>query len=184
MAPLTLVGSRRKPPPLSAPIRLADVDQCDIEHFDSGEPLINDWLRDRARAAEGRTARTYVILAPGYEVVAFYSISAGSLPRTAIKRAHGLPDPLPVIVLGRLGVTLAYRRRGIAKGLIRHAMQRCLATSETTGVFGLIVQPLDSGLRDFYAGLDFVDLRGDTGSRLMPPMFMRIETIREAFAGS
>ena len=117
-------------------------------------------------------------------MAAFYSISAGSLARTAIKRAHGLPDPFPVIVLGRLGVALAYQRRGIAKGLIRHAMQRCLVASETAGVFGLMVQPLDSGLRDFYAGLGFVDLRGDTGARLMPPMFMRIEAIRAAFAGA
>ena len=65
-------------PPLSAPVPLSDDHQ--IESFDSGEPVLEDWLRRRARPNQASGAsRTYVVC-EGKRVVAFYYIALGFDP--------------------------------------------------------------------------------------------------------
>jgi hypothetical protein len=78
----------------------------DVSGFDSGVPDLDEWLRKRALANEDTGAsRTYVVCAGG-RVVGYYALASGGV-------AHGqapgrvrrkMPDPVPVMILGRLAV--------------------------------------------------------------------------------
>ena len=66
----------RPPEPLRA--------EHDSSAFDSGEPALDDWLRQRALANEQSGAsRTYAITA-GSRVVGFYCLAAGSVAKRAV----------------------------------------------------------------------------------------------------
>ena len=79
--------------PLSAPEPLTDDDQ--IDSFDSGEPVLDDWLRRRARANQATGAsRTYVVC-EGKRVVAYHALASGAIaqPRFGeVSEEHAGPD--------------------------------------------------------------------------------------------
>ena len=91
-------------PSLSAPIRLSS--QHDLEPFDCGNPSLNDWLKRQAIKNElGGSSRTYVVCSER-AVVGYYSLAAGAIIRDAAPKTiqRNTPDPIPVMVLGRLAV--------------------------------------------------------------------------------
>src|SRR3712207_9267578 len=67
--------------------------------FRSGVPVLNDWLKHRALKNESRFSRTYVVC-DGNRVVAYFSISAGAVERSAApgKMRRNAPDAIPVSV--------------------------------------------------------------------------------------
>ena len=138
----------------SAPERLTDVH--DIAAFASREPALDDWLRRRALAAEGRTARTYVVCA-GRRVVGFYALANGAVQRAAAppRLRRNAPDPVPVMVLGRLAVDAAWEGRGIGRGMLRDAVLRTLAAAEIAGIGALLVHAISPQAREFYLGAGF-----------------------------
>ena len=80
-------------------------EQHEIGAFDSGVPLLDDWLKRRARANQASGAsRTYVVCEE-QRVVAYYALASGAVD---IENASGrvrrnMPDPVPVAVLGTAG---------------------------------------------------------------------------------
>jgi hypothetical protein len=74
----------------------------------SGEPVLDAWLRQRALKNQGSGAsRTYVFCAgSGREVVGYYRLATGALSFTQApgKVRRNRPDPVPVMVIGRLAV--------------------------------------------------------------------------------
>ena len=140
---------------LSAPVPLAGAH--DVSRFDCGNAVLNDWLRTRAAKSEGRSARCYTVC-EGNTVVGYYALATGaarhdkSTPRAL--RAN-LPDPTPVIVLGRLAVDKAYHGRGIGGGLLKDALSRALAASRIIGARAVIVHAIDDEAVRFYATFGF-----------------------------
>ena len=77
-----------------------------IESFDSGNRQLNDCLKLRALKNESRGAsRTYVVCADG-TVIAYYCLANGAVAQIAAtgRVRRNMPDPIPVIVIGRLAV--------------------------------------------------------------------------------
>ncbi|MFM7608014.1 MAG: GNAT family N-acetyltransferase, partial [Alphaproteobacteria bacterium] len=74
-------------PPLLAPTPLSAAH--DVSGFSNGvHPSLDAWLRERARASEGLSARNYVVCpaeAPA-RVVGYFSIA------TALEQRHALPS--------------------------------------------------------------------------------------------
>ena len=148
------------------------------DDFDSGKPPLDDWLRAHALENEGKASRTYVVTFKGAaSVVAFYTLAAGSVVRTEIpnKHRHGLPNPVPVMVLGRLAVDKRHHARGLGKALLREAVQRTLTVSREAGVRALIIHALDDEAVTFYAQFGFQQF--PAGSRTM---MLMIETMAAA----
>lgn len=152
-----------------------------LEAFESGNHALDDWLKRRALKHEGRASRTYVVCkATGKDagaVVAYYTLSAGAVrledsPRWA---KRNMPNPLPVIILGRLAVDRTDVGKGLAKGMMKDAMQRALEASQTIGARALIVHAADDALISFYTQFGFQAF--PTGSRTL---FLPIETISAA----
>jgi GNAT superfamily N-acetyltransferase len=115
------------------------------------EPL-RQWLQKRAlsNALSGAT-RTYVVCQKR-QVIGYYALAAGSLSiATAPSRMRrNMPDPLPVIVLGRLAVHDDWNGRGIGSGLLKDAVLRSLQAAELIGACALLCHAIDDDAKAFY----------------------------------
>lgn len=127
-------------------------DEHDLSQFCSGEPALDEWLRRRAlRNEEAGACRTYVVCA-GTRVVAFYSLATGAIAQTQAtgRVRRNMPDPVPVVVLGRLAVDQEWQGRGVARGLLRDATLRTLQASQAVGVRAIVVHAKSEDARRFY----------------------------------
>lgn len=131
----------------------------DVSEFDSGEPAFDDWLRRRALHNEASGAsRTYVVCA-GRKVVGYYALSTGAIAHThAPERIRrNMPDPIPVIVLGRLAVDKSFHGKGVGSGLLRDAVLRTLQAAEIAGVRAMLVHPISEATKRFYERYGFIE---------------------------
>ena len=93
----------------SAPAPLAA--KHDLEAFACGEPSLDAWLKRHARKNEASGAsRTYVV-GIGNAVVGSYCLAVGAIDRDHAPKPiqRTMPDPIPVMVLGRLAVDRRYQ---------------------------------------------------------------------------
>ena len=137
------------PAPLTAAHHVAD--------FDCGEAALDHWLKHRALRNEGRGAsRTYVLCAD-QQVVAYYCLATGSIASELApgRIRRNMPDPIPVMVLGRLAVNLSWQRHGLGKALLRDAILRTIQVSEVVGVKALLVHALSDQAVGFYEAHGF-----------------------------
>lgn len=135
---------------LTPPERLSE--RHDLSAFRSREPDLDDWLRRRAHRNESADAsRTYVVSAEG-RVIAFYSLATGAVARGDATRKAGrnMPDPIPVVILGRLAVDQGWEGRGVGRALVRDAVLRTLRAAEVVGVRAILVHAKSQGAKDFY----------------------------------
>ncbi|MEZ4557406.1 MAG: GNAT family N-acetyltransferase [Caldilineaceae bacterium] len=119
---------------LTAPALLDE--QHDLMPFSCGEAELDDWLKRRARANQSSGAsRTYVLAAQD-RVIAYYALAGGAvIAREAPGRVRrNMPDPIPVIVLGRLAVDRAWQGQGLGTAMLRDAVLRTLQAAEIIGV--------------------------------------------------
>ena len=151
---------------------------CDVSGFSCGEPSLDDWLKETALRAEGRSARTYVVRS-GDRVVAYYCLATGSVERARLPRKirHGNPNTTPVFVLGRLAVDSGFQGRGLGHDLMSHCFRQSHRAAELVGCRGLVLHPLNDGLVRFYRDLGFQDLHGEPRA-----MFIALETIAAGLA--
>ena len=130
----------------------------DTASFDCGVPVLNDWLRRRALVNHlSGASRTYVA-AEGNRIAGFYCLSAGAIEHASApgKIRRNMPEPIPVIVMGRLAVDLAYQHKGMGPALLQHAMERAQQTAETIGIRALLVHAKDERAAALYAKFGFV----------------------------
>ena len=75
-----------------------------LANFDSGEFSLNEWLKKRAFKNHAVGASRCFVVCAGVDVIGYYSLSAGAISHEAAPKAmrRNMPDPLPVLLLGRL----------------------------------------------------------------------------------
>lgn len=126
--------------------------QHQLERFDCGNAALNRWLQQRAMANERQgVSRTVVIcLDGGSDVIAYACLSAGAIVLAEVPGAlrRNMPDPLPVVVLGRLAVDLRQQGQGLGSALVADAMRR-------SGARALLVHAIDEQAAAFYRSLGF-----------------------------
>jgi GNAT superfamily N-acetyltransferase len=129
-----------------------------LSDFDSGEPVLDDWLRRRALHNEmSGASRTYVACM-GKTVVGYYTLAVGAVAHAEApgRVRRNMPDPLPVMVLGRLAVDKSLQRRGIGKGLLRDAVLRTVQAAEIAGIRAILVHAISEPAKRFYEGCGFM----------------------------
>lgn len=141
---------------ISVPEKL--VADHDLTDFVSGEPALDDWLRRRALAnEESGSSRTYVVCS-GKRVVGYYALAVGVVAHAGapgrVKR--NMPDPVPVMVLGRLAVDKNFQGRGIGSGLLRDAVLRTMQAAEIAGIRAILVHALSDAAKRFYQDHGFI----------------------------
>lgn len=132
-------------------------DAHDAISFHSGETSLDVWLHTRALTnQENGASRTYVI-ADGTRVIGFYALASGAIisSETSGRVRRNMPDPIPVMVLGRLAVDQKWQGKGIGSDLLQDAILRTLQAAEIVGIRALLVHALHERAGQFYekAGL-------------------------------
>jgi GNAT superfamily N-acetyltransferase len=86
-------------------------------------------------------------------VVGYHALAAAGVEREAgtARAIKAMPQyPIPVVLLARLAVDVSVAGRGVGAWLLRDAMTRSLAASETIGVRAMLVHAIDDEARGFY----------------------------------
>lgn len=144
-------GATAAPVPLTA--------EHDTSHFVCRHDSLSAWLSKRALAnAASGASRTYVVCAADHEVIGYYALAAGSIAPASVtgRLRRNMPDPLPVIVLGRLAVHTDWAGRGIGSGLLKDAVLRSVQASALIGVRALLCHAIDDEAMGFYLKHGFV----------------------------
>lgn len=144
-------------PMLSAPQPLSD--EHDVADFDSGEPALDDWLRRRAAKNQANgSSRTYVVC-EGDRVIGYYCLAAGAIGHAEAPSTmrRNRPDPVPVLVLGRLAIHKSHHQQGIGTALLNDAIRRAIQAAGIAGVTALLVHAISEQARRFYLSRGFVE---------------------------
>ena len=161
-------------PALTAPAPITQAHE--LESFESGEPSLDAWLKQRALKNHAVGASRCFVVCAGASVIGYYSLSAGAISREAAPKTmrRNQPDPLPVLLLGRLAVDRRRHNQGLGQALLRDAMLRAAAVAGNAGVFAILVHALCEPARQFYLSRGFVE------SPLQPmTLMMTMRTVRE-----
>lgn len=130
-----------------------------LQLFDCGNTHLNQWLKTKAcKNEKGGASRTYVVC-DHKRVVAYYALATGAIDhdRAPNKMSRNMPNPIPIMVLGRLGVDLNYQHKGIGKGLLKDAILRTLQVSYIVGVKALLVHAISKEAKAFYTQNGFIE---------------------------
>jgi GNAT superfamily N-acetyltransferase len=128
-----------------------------IESFNSGNSQLDDWLKRRALKNELEGAsRTYVLCAEKV-VIAYYCLSNGAVVQTAAtgRVRRNMPDPIPVMVIGRLAVDSYWQGKGVGHALLRDAILRTLQAAEIAGIRAILVHAISEDAKQFYEQCGF-----------------------------
>lgn len=129
-----------------------------VDAFDCGEPVLDEWLRKRALANPSSGAsRTFVVADGTRRVMGCYALAAGAVSHetatSAVRRNR--PDPVPVLVLGRLAVDRQARGMHLDAALLQDAVGRATRVAAEAGVRALLVHALNESARGFYEHYGF-----------------------------
>jgi GNAT superfamily N-acetyltransferase len=160
------------PGSISPPEKLSSIH--DLVQFHCGEPALDDWLRKRARQnEESGASRTYVVCV-GKRVVGYYALAVGAVAHVVApgRVRRNMPEPVPVMVLGRLAVDQTMQGGGVGPALLRDAVLRTLQAAEIAGMRAILVHAISERAKRFYEKWGFV-------SSPVEPMTLMI-TVEEA----
>jgi ribosomal protein S18 acetylase RimI-like enzyme len=151
----------------------------DTSQFSNGKhPALDSWLKERALASEGLSARTYVVCTPPSRVVGYYVLSTAMEQRVALpsaKMRRNMPQQVPLILIGRLAVDATFQGRGLGSDLLADAIRRCCAASEIAGVRAIVAHAIDEEAVGFYRRRGFI--LSPLGERIM---LLPLETAKAA----
>lgn len=156
----------------SAPERLAV--SHDLSQFECGEPALDSWLKKRGlQNEEAGASRTYVLRA-GQEIAGYYALATGAIAHAeaAGRVRRNMPDPVPVIILGRLAIASKFQGHGIGAALLRDAVLRIVQAAEIAGIRAILVHAISEQAKRFYEKYGFIPSPAD-------PMTLMI-TVAEA----
>mgnify|MGYP000974784581 CR=1 FL=1 len=151
---------------LSAPEPIAT--HHEVEEFDSGVASLDEWLKRRAMQNQVNGASRTFVTCQINKVVGYYALASSAVvPAQAPGRfKRNMPDPIPVVVLGRLAVHKSHQGQGLGRALFQDAARRVLYAATAIGIRGILVHALNPAAKAFYLQL------GLTESPLDPMMLM------------
>ena len=141
--------------PLSRPEPLSDVHE--FADFSSGAASLDEWLKRRARANQLSGATRTFVVAENTQVVGYYALASGGIAVTSSVGhfRRNMPDPIPVVVLGRLAVERSQQGRGLGRALFQDCALRVAQAADTIGIRGIVVHAISAEAKAFYTALGF-----------------------------
>jgi GNAT superfamily N-acetyltransferase len=116
-------------------------------------------------------------------VIGYYTLAASSvtleLAPGSVRR--NMPDPIPVILLGRLAVDARHQASGLGASLLQDAVLRVAGVADSVGVRALLVHAIDDAAAAFYEHFGFIGSPSDDRT-----LFLSMKEIRASLerAGS
>lgn len=144
--------------------------------FDCGYSELNDFLAHSARpSSEKRMTRTFVLEDPNDQnlVMAYVTLTYTTIdiPQEC-KPARNLKNPVPALLLAKMGVNNHHKGFGYGKRLLTFAIKQAAEVSERVGGVGLVIDAKDDEAKAFYlsrGGDDFVVI-DESGLKLWLPI--------------
>jgi GNAT superfamily N-acetyltransferase len=137
---------------------LLDVARHERAGFQSGEPVLDEWLRRYAGQNRRRdTAATWVIADAENVVVAYASVAMTGIDRSAAPPtiAKQAPDPVPALLLGRLAVDRRHSGLGIGTALVAHVLATAIELNAKAACRAVVVAALNAEARRWWERLGF-----------------------------
>jgi predicted N-acetyltransferase YhbS len=129
-----------------------------VKDFDCGVDSLNEWLYKRALKNQAiGSSRTFVVT-NGEIVIGYYCLSSAAIDRIQLPKTkqRNMPDPIPAVLIGRLGVDLQYQGQKIGLSLLQDALHRIISASQSIGIAYILVHALDDAAKRFYEINGFV----------------------------
>jgi GNAT superfamily N-acetyltransferase len=136
----------------------------DVAAFSCGKPSLDHWLKTRALSNQAKGFTVVLVVHEASRVVGFYGLAPTAIMPSILPRAIRTgqpPNPVPCLLLGQLATDLNWTGRGIGTGLLKHALQRCLAAADLVGGRALIVNAVDAEAAAFWRGRGFIPSKDD-----------------------
>lgn len=153
---------------LIAPCPIAD--HHNIDQFSCGETSLDNWLKKRARPNErSRASRTYV-LCDDKRVIGYYALASGSIANKIVpsKIKRNMPDPIPVMVMGRLAIDKEYQGKKLGDALFRDAVLRSLQAADIVGMKAILVHAISEAAKKFYLDRSFIESPSESMTLVLP----------------
>jgi GNAT superfamily N-acetyltransferase len=129
----------------------------DLGSFNSGNATLDEWLLKRALKNQESGASKIFVVCDDNRVVGYYALATGSVERDIATGnfSRGMPEPIPVIVLGRLAIDQSYQGQQLGAALLKDAMLRTVTIANNVGVRGLLVHAISEDAKRFYLKYGF-----------------------------
>ena len=148
----------------ATPVLLTEAHDC--SSFDSGEIVLDDWLRLRALDnLKNAASRSYVVCPDGSKkVIGFYALSMGQILGHDVSGSmrRNMPPQIPSVILGRLAIDRAWQGKGLGKALLADTVRRCIKASSEVAARLIIVHAISPAAENFYLHHGFTRLPTDT----------------------
>ncbi|WMT86439.1 GNAT family N-acetyltransferase [Pelagibacterium sp. 26DY04] len=148
--------------PLSSPEPLNS--SHDVSGFSCGKPALDRWLTTRALSNQEKGFTAVIVVHENKRVVGYYGLAPTAIVPSRLPRSIRTgqpPDPVPCLLLGQFATDEGWRGRGIGTGLVKHALQRCVAAASLIGGRALIVNAVDSDAAAFWSRRGFIPSKDD-----------------------
>jgi GNAT superfamily N-acetyltransferase len=143
------------------PLATGDV----LSEFRCGVEALDSWLRGYARNNDrSGGSRTMVSVTTEGRVAGYYCLSASSLVREEAPQqlARRAPDPIPVVLIGRLAVDQDFAGHGLGTALLQHAVLQAISAAEIIGMRAILVHALTDEVIPFYERFGFERFPGSS----------------------
>jgi ribosomal protein S18 acetylase RimI-like enzyme len=131
----------------------------DVSIFDSGNEVLDGWLRRHAVAAQRMdSARAFVATRNG-RVIGYFSLTMGSMLRAEapVKLVRAMPAyPVGMVLLARLAVDQSQQGRGVGAMLLAEALRKAIPAGEVAAARLIVVDAVDEDAAAFYQRYGFV----------------------------
>ena len=157
------LSSLGAPEPLTA--------EHDLSLFACGEVSLDDWPRRRAWANQASGASRTYVTAQGARVVGYYSLASGGIAvsEAPTRLRRNMQDPIPMTLMGRLGVDRAWQGQRLGALLLRDAILRTAQAASIIGIRGLLVHALSTDTKRFYERWGFREAPGHPMTLVVSP---------------
>jgi GNAT superfamily N-acetyltransferase len=123
-----------------------------LDSFDSGQPVLDEWLRRSALHAESiRSGRTWIWTANG-AVVAYFTLVGHVIERAVLSRqlGRGSPERIPAVQIARLALDRAHHAQGLGGALLADASSRIVAATDIVAARFVVADAIDDNAARFY----------------------------------
>jgi GNAT superfamily N-acetyltransferase len=136
----------------------------DVSQFSCGKPSLDRWLKVRALSNQEKGFTAVLVVHDANRVIGYCGLAPTAILPSVLPRSIRTgqpPTPVPCLLLGQLATDQSWIGKGVGTGLLRHALQRCVAAAELVGGRALIVNAVDIEAADFWTRRGFIPSKDD-----------------------
>jgi len=136
----------------------------DLTEFSCGKPSLDRWLKTRALSNQEKGFTAVIVVHESHRVVGYYGLAPTAIVPSTMPRSIRTgqpPDPVPCLLLGQLATDQNWTSKGIGLGLLKHALERCVAAAGLIGGRALIVNAVDAEAAAFWQRRGFIVSKDD-----------------------